>query len=424
MMSVKKDCDKALMDFIESDGLWQLLKYACRFTRERLSKDKTSPLPPLASELVNEAIARYLDGTRKWPSDRVDFIGFMKGIVRGLAGHEKHRDGKTESLEDEKYTNKPPATPSNIDGMSDTQLRDAMYIMISGYTPGEGWSERIRQAGPLSDLLNHYAADLTADDAWTLLEKLSIYFHKESCLPVRTDKEETGNADTAFESLLPFIDRLSKSERSIMARQIKELGRSHQWDYLVKIKLENPMAKPRELAKKSGLPVRYFHRANDRFKRSLAALNDTLKTNLTIEVETPSTCLAALSWEQEVSPRDLITSSLWLNKEDHQPRELEKIHIGWVESSHYEARLRIEGSRITPDWPRTHGYQTESQGEARLAMLFRPPGTYHEEYSLAYIRDWALCLDAVANTNPNDNELFWWVIRSTLLDQSANTQEN
>src|SRR5690349_5849511 len=50
-------------------------------------------------DLLSDAIIAVLEGRRKWFKEKVDFMGFLQGVMRSLASH--IRDGKATDAFDE-----------------------------------------------------------------------------------------------------------------------------------------------------------------------------------------------------------------------------------------------------------------------------------------------------------------------------------
>lgn len=101
-MAVQDERDAVYASPAEAARALAALSPADLVRAERFARIRAAGLAPLDWEdLLNEAVARMLSGTRRWPRD-LPLVIFLRGIIRSLAEEERRRRGQ------EAYP--PPAT--------------------------------------------------------------------------------------------------------------------------------------------------------------------------------------------------------------------------------------------------------------------------------------------------------------------------
>ena len=95
----------------------KLASYASKRARSVFRiRDNTAVLPMGFSveSVVQEAIRKFLDGTRKWNPDKVDLLGFLMGAIRSEIGHLM---GSMDNQMTDRY-----CAPEDLEGFSDGGL--------------------------------------------------------------------------------------------------------------------------------------------------------------------------------------------------------------------------------------------------------------------------------------------------------------
>lgn len=135
----------AAVEQLSDDDLQRLHRYAALMVFAR--QNMLSTIEP--TELLHEAIARTLDGRRKWKLEKVGFALHLRGCIRSIV-HEytkeaqRHRSGEIEELQDHRLDLEENAFRRKILGRTRDQLSDVsptsaelFDLLLEGHSAGD-----------------------------------------------------------------------------------------------------------------------------------------------------------------------------------------------------------------------------------------------------------------------------------------------